>query len=67
MVMINIKINYWMNKSSAKSSMVYPPQALFFLSLTALKNIHLAMAMLIFLCLARNKNYFGLTETPNLT
>jgi hypothetical protein len=35
--------------------MVYPAEALFFLSLTALKNIHLAMAMLIFLCLARNK------------
>jgi len=47
--------------------MVYPPKALFFLSLPALKNIHLAMAMLIFLCLAKNKNYFGLTETPNMT
>ena len=53
--------------TSVKSSMAYPPQALYFLFLTALKNIHVAMAMLIFLCLARNKNYFGLTETPHLT
>jgi hypothetical protein len=35
--------------------MVYPLQALFFLSLTALKNIHLAMAMLIFYALPEIK------------
>ena len=51
---------------SVKSNMVYSAQALFFLSLTTLKNIYVAMAMLIFLCLVRNKNLFGLTETPRL-
>jgi len=44
-------------------NIVYPAQALFFLTLTALKNIHAAIAMLLFICLARNKNYFGQTET----
>ena len=63
----SISVNLWSDITSVKSSMDYPPQALFFLLLTALKNIHVAMAMLIFLCLARNKNYFGLTETPHLT
>ena len=62
-----MEIFAWCIMPSVKSSMDYPPQALFFLLLTALKNIHVAMAMLIFLCLARNKNYFGLTETPHLT
>ena len=64
----------WYSRTSVKSSMVYPVQALFFLSLIALKNIHVAMAMLIFLCLVRNKpaspaggNYFDLTEAPHLT
>jgi hypothetical protein len=46
--------------------MVYPPKALFFLPLLflaadigRLKNIYLAEAMHLFLCLAKNKNYLA--------
>jgi hypothetical protein len=46
--------------------MVYPVQAPSFSSLMAFKNVQVTMPMLIFLCLVREKNYFGLTETPHL-